>query len=66
MTIATIKMICPNLACKTILSVPVKARGKTVRCRACGTRIGVPVAPRPETPAAPSPVGDGEGGETVG
>ncbi|NJL31504.1 MAG: hypothetical protein HC898_07685 [Phycisphaerales bacterium] len=37
-----VRVICPNLKCKAILSVPGTARGKTVRCRQCGTRVGIP------------------------
>ena len=38
----TVKMICPNLRCRSILAVPGAARGKMVRCKACGMRINVP------------------------
>jgi hypothetical protein len=34
--------MCPNLTCRKVLAVPGSARGKTVRCRACGTNIKVP------------------------
>ena len=37
-----IRLICPNLRCRTLLAVPLSARGKNVRCRQCGTRIQVP------------------------
>ena len=37
-----IRLICPNLRCRKILSVPITARGKTVRCRSCGMRVQVP------------------------
>ena len=37
-----VRIICPNLKCRTILSVPSNARGKSVRCRSCGTRVSVP------------------------
>lgn len=45
-----IRMICPNLTCRTILSVPATARGKDVRCRACGTKVRIPM---PKPVAAP-------------
>ncbi|MEM6459715.1 MAG: hypothetical protein AAF710_10035 [Planctomycetota bacterium] len=48
-----VRLLCPNLKCRTILSVPVNARGKTVRCRCCGMRIQVP-APK-AAPAEPTP-----------
>ncbi len=47
----TLRIMCPNLTCKKILAVPASARGKTVRCRGCGTNIRVPM---PET-AKPAP-----------
>lgn len=34
--------MCPNLVCRKILAVPNECRGKTVRCRNCGTNIRVP------------------------
>lgn len=37
-----IRLLCPNLRCRTLLAVPMTARGKNVRCRQCGTRITVP------------------------
>ncbi|MFN3169016.1 MAG: hypothetical protein ACE37H_18365 [Phycisphaeraceae bacterium] len=54
MSSAAIKLICPNLRCRTLLSVPPTARGKNVRCRQCGTRIQVPAQgkPKPSAPAA--------------
>jgi len=57
MTDASIRMMCPNLTCRKVLAVPGTARGKTVRCRNCGTNIRVPaeqVKPGEEgTPPAP-------------
>jgi hypothetical protein len=44
-----IRMMCPNLNCRTVLGVPEAARGKMVRCRACGTSIRVPMA-KTDTP----------------
>jgi len=54
MSSAAIKLICPNLRCRSLLSVPPTARGKNVRCRQCGTRIQVPDKgkPKPTAPAA--------------
>ncbi|MFY7895771.1 MAG: hypothetical protein ACOVP8_06040 [Phycisphaerales bacterium] len=34
--------MCPNLVCRKVLAVPESVRGKTVRCKACGTNIKVP------------------------
>ena len=42
MSSSVIKLICPNLQCRKVLSVPAHARGKNVRCRACGIRVTVP------------------------
>lgn len=38
----TVRIMCPNLTCRRVLAVPTVARGKTVRCRNCGTNIKVP------------------------
>jgi hypothetical protein len=55
----SIRVMCPNLTCRKILAVPSAARGKTVRCRGCGTNIKIPSeAPveatiaKPQNPAA--------------
>jgi len=37
-----LRMMCPNLTCRKVLSVPEAARGKTVRCKQCSTNIRVP------------------------
>jgi len=39
-----VRMMCPNLKCRSILNVPTKARGKIVRCSRCGFRMKVPAA----------------------
>ncbi len=36
------QLICPNLKCRKILSVPDEARGKLVRCQHCKTMFRVP------------------------
>ena len=51
----TLRIMCPNLTCKKILAVPVSARGKTVRCRGCGTNIRVPSPETAKEPAALKP-----------
>jgi hypothetical protein len=50
----TIRVMCPNLVCRKILAVPTAARGKTVRCRGCGTNIRIPAE---AAAAAPKPGG---------
>lgn len=42
MTTGSIRIMCPNLCCRKVLAVPTSARGKTVRCKACGTCIRIP------------------------
>lgn len=39
-----VRILCPNLTCKKVLSVPESCRGKTVRCKNCGTNIRIPSA----------------------
>ncbi|HUB25765.1 MAG TPA: hypothetical protein VL992_10085 [Tepidisphaeraceae bacterium] len=46
-----IMMLCPNLRCRKLLSVPEDARGKTVKCQHCQTIVRVPEKAAP-TPAA--------------
>lgn len=49
----TVRIMCPSLTCRRVLAVPPSARGKTVRCRNCGTNIRVPTQrPAGEAPAA--------------
>ena len=45
-----VRIMCPNLTCRKVLSIPELARGKTVRCKSCGTNIRVPDA-KPTEPA---------------
>lgn len=42
MSTSSVKIMCPKLTCRKILAVPEVARGKTVKCKACGTIIKVP------------------------
>ncbi|MCC6426694.1 MAG: hypothetical protein IT435_07720 [Phycisphaerales bacterium] len=51
MTPQTVKIMCPKLTCRKVLSVPDTARGRTVRCRGCGTAIKVPSAKPGSVPA---------------
>jgi hypothetical protein len=46
-----LRIMCPNLTCRKILAVPQSARGKTVRCRGCGTNIRVPPPNKTDTPS---------------
>jgi len=49
-----VRLICPNLKCRTILCAPPNARGKMVRCSACGMKVRVPAAGAAPAPAAPA------------
>ncbi|USN98957.1 MAG: hypothetical protein H6810_12520 [Phycisphaeraceae bacterium] len=49
MATSSIRIMCPNLTCRKILAVPPGARGKTVRCKACGTCIRIPLKPKAES-----------------
>lgn len=53
-----VRIMCPALTCRKVLAVPESCRGKTVRCKTCGTNIRVPQkhnhAPAPaSTPTDP-------------
>jgi hypothetical protein len=37
-----IQMICPNLRCRKLLTVPDETRGKMVKCQHCQTPFRVP------------------------
>ena len=37
-----IRIMCPNLGCQRILTVPNNALGKLVRCRSCSMSIRIP------------------------
>lgn len=37
-----VQLICPNLRCRKLLSVPDDVRGKMVRCQHCQTQFRVP------------------------
>jgi len=52
-----VRIMCPNLTCRKVLSIPEMARGKTVRCKSCGTNIRVP-STKPNTKPSPSPSTD--------
>ena len=58
---SVIRIICPNLKCKAILSVPERARGRSVRCRMCGMRVRIPAlaAASSKSPAASADAADG-------
>jgi LSD1 subclass zinc finger protein len=47
-----VQIICPNLQCRKILSVPDEVRGKQVKCPHCQTTVRVPEVRRPVPTAA--------------
>lgn len=42
MSAPNVRIMCPKLTCRKVLAVPDNCRGKTVRCKSCGTNIRVP------------------------
>jgi ribosomal protein S27E len=42
MSSQSVRVMCPNLNCRKVLAVPDSARGKTVRCKSCGTAVRIP------------------------
>ena len=46
------QLICPNLRCRKILSVPDEVRGKLVKCQHCQTMFRVPDAKRQDAVSA--------------
>jgi LSD1 subclass zinc finger protein len=48
-------LLCPNLRCRKILSVPDGIRGKTVKCQHCQTIVRVPDKQQPVAVAAAAP-----------
>lgn len=50
------QLICPNLRCRKILSVPAEMRGKVVRCQHCQTMFRVPEPKTQPAAAAPAAV----------
>ena len=47
-----LRIMCPNLTCRKVLSVPDTSRGKTVKCGSCGATIRIPDKPAGVAPAA--------------
>jgi len=47
----TIRIMCPNLKCRSILAVPETARGKNVKCSHCVTLFRIPTQPLVHKPA---------------
>lgn len=49
----SVRLMCPNLSCRKVLAVPERARGRTVKCKNCGTVVRVPIR-HGERPAPPN------------
>ena len=47
------QLICPNLRCRKILSVPEGMRGKLVKCQHCQTSFRVPPSKQVATSTIP-------------
>ncbi len=45
------RLMCPNINCRKILSVPDEARGKVVRCSHCQSSLRVPELKHPSADA---------------
>jgi hypothetical protein len=54
------QLICPNLRCRKILSVPDEVRGKLVKCQHCQTMFRVPEAKRPQEPVGAGAAANGK------
>ncbi|HMB96323.1 MAG TPA: hypothetical protein VKK61_09815 [Tepidisphaeraceae bacterium] len=52
------QIICPNLRCRKILSVPDEVRGKLVKCQHCQTMFRVPDVKKKETVPAGGAIKD--------
>ena len=62
-----IRIMCPNLKCRSVLAVPTTARGKLVRCKKCGTTIMIPAQRVAEgKPGASAAATDGAAKPQVG
>jgi len=46
----SVNIMCPNLACRSLLRVPDNVRGKRIRCGECGTVFTVPEQSRGAQP----------------
>ncbi len=55
MATGLVRLICPNLLCRSMLSVSESMRGKEVICKACGNRVVVPLKSKESNPLAVVP-----------
>jgi hypothetical protein len=54
------QLICPNLRCRKILSVPEEVRGRLVKCQFCQTMFRVPDTKRPSHAPSSATPADGD------
>jgi LSD1 subclass zinc finger protein len=47
-----VQVVCPNLQCRKLLSVPEEVRGKQVKCQHCHTTFRVPEVRKPAAAGA--------------
>ncbi len=50
-----VQLICPNLKCRKLLSVPDEVRGEIVKCQHCKTHFRVPAGAKSRTAAPAKP-----------
>ena len=55
-----LRIMCPSLQCRRVLAVPESARGRTVKCKNCGTTVRIPVKPTVAAPVKDEVEGEGE------
>jgi len=58
-----LRIMCPSLQCRRVLAVPESARGRTVKCKSCGSTVRIPVKPTIAAPVKDAEAG--EGGEAT-
>ena len=51
MAVTTVQLICPNLKCRKLLTVPEDIRGKMVKCQHCQTQFRVPESSKHSGPS---------------
>jgi LSD1 subclass zinc finger protein len=53
--VKTIRIMCPNHKCRSILAVPETARGKNVKCSNCATLFKIPSQASQSSPTGAIP-----------
>lgn len=60
MAASMVRVICPNLKCRTLLCAPAHARGKLVKCSACGMKVRIPAISAKPAPSDSTVVDEGK------